>query len=185
MVTYTVVLEFEQDLTEETGTGFGGAIVIFDTRYGNTEKIAKSLARGLEELSIETNCVNTREADVESMKKYALIAIGAPTEWHSASKPMKEFLRKLRNSDLSGKYGFAFDTKLERALSGSAAKLIEKELKRSGLEIIMSHESATVFLENGGVGGAWLKRGEEERFEQLGARVGELALAAKKAEMPT
>jgi hypothetical protein len=87
---------------------------------------------------------------------------------------MKEFLGKLKSIDLSGKYGFAFDTKLDWRLSGSAAKFIEKELNNLGLEVIAPHESAIVFTlkERGAITGARLKEGEEKRFEQIGLQVG-------------
>jgi len=167
-------------------SGAKHAIVIFDTRYGNTEKIAKSFESGLKKAGIQTSCVNAKVVvtSLESLKSYDLIAVGAPTEWLSASKPMKQFLESLKNVDLSGKYGFAFDTKLERPLSGSAAKLIEKELKREGLLMIGEHESATVFLENGSTTGAWLKQGEEGRFEEIGRRVGAALAATTPASNP-
>jgi len=164
------------DSAEKAGTK--RAIVIFASRYGNTEKIAKSFERGLGEARIETVCVNASDVLVDSLTQYDLICLGAPTEWMTASKPTKEFLRRLQGRNLSGKFGFAFDTKLERPLSGSAAKLIKKELKNLGLQIIAPCESATVFLVNGQVGGAYLKEGEEKRFEQIGAQVG-TTLAAK------
>jgi flavodoxin len=149
------------------------ACVIFATRYGNTEKIAKSLEAGLKVSGILTSSVNANEMNVNALAEYDLICVGGPTEWHSATKPMKEFLGKMRTADLSGKYGFAFDTRLTRPLSGSAAGLVEKELKSLGLQIIAPRESATVFLAGGTVSGAYLKEGEEERFRQIGARIGE------------
>jgi hypothetical protein len=93
---------------------------------------------------------------------------------------MKEFLGKLKSTDLSGKYGFAFDTKLDSRFSGSAAKFIEKELSNKGLQIIAPRESALVFSlkERGATTGARLKEGEEKRFEQVGLQVG-AALAAR------
>jgi flavodoxin len=150
------------------------ACVIFDTRYGNTEKIAKSLETGLKKAGIETVCVNAKDVAVDSLKQYDLICVGAPTEAFTASKPMKEFLGKLKSIDLSGKYGFAFDTKLDWRFSGSAAKFIEKELNNLGLQIIAPRESAIVFSlkETGEITGARLKEGEEERFEQIGLQVG-------------
>jgi len=150
------------------------AYVIFDTRYGNTEKIAKSFETGLKEAGVQTVCVNAKDVAVDSLKQYDLICVGAPTEAFSASKPMKEFLGKLKSIDLSGKYGFAFDTKLDWRLSGSAAKFIEKELNNLGLEVIAPHESAIVFTlkERGAITGARLKEGEEKRFEQIGLQVG-------------
>jgi len=152
------------------------ACVIFDTRYGNTERIARSFETGLKEAGIETVCVNAKYVAVDSLKQYELICIGAPTEGFSASKPMKEFLRKLKSIDLSEKYGFAFDTKLDSRLSGSAAKFIEKELSNLSVQIITPRESAIVFAltERGAITGARLREGEENRFEQVGLKVGNM-----------
>ena len=154
------------------------ACVIFGTRYGNTEKIARSFETGLKETGIQTVCVNAEDMAVESLKQYDLICVGAPTEAFTAYKPMKEFLGKLKSIDLSGKHGFAFDTRLGAPLSGSATKFIEKELKNLGLQIIAPRESAIVFGVKKEEGGARLKEGEEKRFEQIGTQVG-TALAAR------
>jgi flavodoxin len=154
------------------------ACIIFDTRYGNTEKIAKSFETGLKEAGAQTVCVNAKDVPIDSLKQYDLICVGAPTEWLSASKPMKEFLGKLKSTDLSGKHGFAFDTKFNAPLSGSAAKFIEKELKNLGLQIIAPRKSALVLGVKKEEGGARLKEGEEKRFEQIGTQVG-TALAAR------
>jgi len=150
------------------------ACVIFDTRYGNTEKIARSFETGLKKAGIETVCVNAKDVADDSLKQCDLICVGAPTEAFGASRPMKEFLGKLKSIDLSGKHGFAFDTKLDWRFSGSAAKFIEKELSNLSLRIIAPRESAIVFAlkEAGAITGARLKEGEEKRFEQVGLRVG-------------
>lgn len=156
------------------------ACVIFDTRYGNTEKIAKSLETGLKEAGIQTICVNAKDVAVDSLKQYELICVGAPTEAFTASKPMKEFLGKLKSIDLSGKYGFAFDTKLDSRFSGSAAKFIEKELRNLGLQIIAPRASAIV---KGTKSKTVLKEGEEKRFGQIGLQVG-TTLAARGKVIP-
>jgi len=159
------------------------ACVIFDTRYGNTEKIARSFEMGLKQAGIQTVCVNARDVTVDSLKEYDLICLGAPTEWVTASKPMKDFLGKLKGTALSGKYGFAFDTRLGRPLSASAAKFIEKEMKNLRLQIIAARESAVVFGEIGKEGGMRLKEGEEKRFERAGLQVGTV-LAARVGVAP-
>jgi flavodoxin len=150
------------------------ACVIFDTRYGNTEKIAKSFETGLKQAGVQTVCVNARNVAVDSLKQYDLICVGAPTEAFTASKPMKEFLGKLKSIDLSGKYGFAFDTKLDSRFSGSAAKFIEKDLRNLGFQIIAPRESAIVFGVKKEEGGAKLKEGEEKRFEQIGNEIAKM-----------
>ena len=112
------------------------AIIIYHTRFGNTERIAKSIEIGLREASGigDVVCVNAREvvADIESLKEYDIICIGAPTEGFSAPKPIKKLLASLKGVDLAGKQGFAFDTKVSSRFSGSAAKFIEKESEELG-----------------------------------------------------
>jgi flavodoxin len=159
------------------------AIVLYDTRFGNTERIAKSLEIGLKEATgiQDTICLNAKNIlSANLLKGYDLVCIGAPTEGFTSSKPMKELLSKLKGIDISGKYGFAFDTKLDSRFSGSAAKFIEKELSNHGLTIIIPRESAIVFSikEKGAISGARLKEGEEERFKNIGIQIGR-ALAAK------
>ncbi|HEV2137707.1 MAG TPA: flavodoxin domain-containing protein [Nitrososphaerales archaeon] len=157
------------------------ACVVFDTRYGNTERIAKSVAIGLEETGIEACCAEAKGLTSDSLEQYDLICVGAPTEWLTASKPMKQFLEGLHREVLSGKYGFAFDTKLARPLSGSASGYIEKEFGKVGIQIIAGRESAIVY----GTGNSMssmssmrLKDGEEQRFEGIGREVG-AALATR------
>jgi menaquinone-dependent protoporphyrinogen IX oxidase len=73
------------------------AIVIFDTTYGNTEKIAKSLEIGLKEAGILTVCMNARDvAAADSLNQYDLICLGALTHFMTASRPMKSSLESSR-----------------------------------------------------------------------------------------
>jgi flavodoxin len=149
------------------------AIVIFDSRYGNTEKIARSLTDGLKGAGINAYCVNETEVQVASLKEFDLIAVGGPTEALRVSKSMKDFLQKLRSLDLHGHFGFAFDTRFDAPLSGSAAKGIEKELEHCGLEMIAPRESAFVLgRQKTEKGNVKLGDAEEERFEKMGSSIG-------------
>ena len=141
--------------------------------------MGRSLSKGLNEAGIDASCVNIRDATFEYLAQCDLICVGAPTEGFSASKPMKQFLKTLKNVKLRGKYGFAFDTKVDSRLSGSAAKFIEKELDALGLEIISRREYAFVLnVKEGSTRGAKLVDGEEERFEKIGAEIGRAVVAA-------
>lgn len=162
------------------------ACVIFDTRYGNTEKIARSFGTGLQAAGVQTTCANVKDVRVESLEEYDLIAVGAPTQYSTAPETMKEFLEKLRSANLARKYGFAFDTRRDHFLAGSAAKYIERKLKNIGLKIIAPRSSAIIFTKTkeevsdkeARRASARLKEGEEKRFEQVGLQVG-AALAAR------
>ena len=163
------------------------AIVIFDTLYGNTQKIAEALANGLKETGTEADLVNIHQVRTEELSKYNLFVIGAPTQYLTASKPMKELLERLEGLDFAGKYGFAFDTKLGSPLSGSAAKYIEKKLAKVGLQIIRPRVSAIVIgkkKSSDQVGDSVLKEGMEDNFFVIGKELGTvLQKAAKVGEV--
>lgn len=155
------------------------AVILFDTLFGNTETIARALAKGLlQQTGIKSEITNISLARIDNLTEYDLLVLGAPTQYVSASKPMKEFLDRLKDVNLKGKYGFAFDTKLGFPLSGSAAKFIEKKLKALGLEIIQPHSSAIVVTPKDRKGHTQpgdvllLKEGMEEQFEKVGEELG-------------
>jgi len=143
------------------------AIVVYDTKFGNTEKIARVLAEGIKEQGVEVDCVKVEEVEIGKLDEYDFLAIGGPTHAFGLSKPMKDFLQRLESIDIGGKKGFAFDTKLKSRFAGSAAKGIEKRLEKLGVSIVKPHASAIV---KGGEGP--LEEGMEEKFKQI---VGEIA----------
>jgi flavodoxin len=153
------------------------AAVVYSTRFGTTEVVARALERGLRSAGMQTACQNMQDVAPESLKRFDLICVGGPTEVLSATKPTKEFLKALEGVELEGKFGFAFDTKLDSRLSGSAAKYIEHSLDDDGIYIAAPRESAIVNSkkEGGKIIGAILKDGEEKRFEALGMKLGSAA----------
>lgn len=164
-------------------------LVVYDTRFGNTERIAKSLERGLRQVAgIETRTsinikeISTAAPTTSHLMEYDMICVGAPTEGFTASKQMKEFLDKLKSANFLGKYGFAFDTKIDSRLSGSAAKQIEKIMVKQGFKIIAPRESAIVsaIKANGAISGATLREGEDKRFEQAGERIGKILTSTRR-----
>jgi len=149
------------------------AIVIFDTMYGNTEKIAKAVAKGLKKQGLKVDAAKANEVDISKLTGYDLIAVGGPTRQFKMSAAMSEFLKKLHGVELKDKLGFAFDTKVKLFFSGSAAKGIERELRKLGLRIAMPYAEAIVTGREGP-----LKEGEEDRFERVGSELAKY-LAAK------
>lgn len=151
------------------------AIILFDTLFGNTERIACSLRAGLEEkLGVEVPLANIKMIDAKELEGFDLLILGAPTQYLTASKTMKQFLEQLKDVNLKGKYGFAFDTKLDSRLSGSAAKFIERKLKEYGVQIIYPRTSAIVLSSKEKTGQASetvLKEGMEDQFKLIGFKI--------------
>jgi flavodoxin len=58
---------------------------------------AKSLASGMNEQGIKVDCVNVEDVQIDKLSEYDLLAIGGPTHGFGMSKPMKEFIEKLKH----------------------------------------------------------------------------------------
>jgi len=147
---------------------------LFATRFGTTEIVARAFERGLKDAGMETVCARTSDVSSQSLRDYDLICLGGPTEVFTATREVKEFLNSMGGVGMDGKFGFAFDTKLDSKMSGSAAKYIEHALDDRGIRVIAHRQSAIVTSRKlaGKIIGADLKEGEEKRFEELGARIG-------------
>jgi flavodoxin len=152
------------------------ALVLYDSRFGNTKAIAFALARGIGNNGIETDCLSIEEVDFQQIHGYDFIAIGGPTHVIRTSKEMKEFLAQLRSVDLRGKLGFAFDTRMESKMNekkwgvfeNSAARRIQGAMKKMKMKIIRDRQSALV-LENEGP----LEQDAEDEFAEIGRSIGE------------
>lgn len=151
----------------------GKSIIIYDTRFGNTEKIAKALATGLENRGVNVDYVKVNDVVFDKLAEYDFFAVGCPTQMLGMSKPMKGFFEELKTIDISRKMGFCFDTRNQSRFNrfdlNSAAKRIEKKMKKMKVRMIKPRKSAIV---NGREGP--LKEGMEKMFERLGGELAEL-----------
>jgi len=120
------------------------ALVIYGTRYGNTQKIAEAIGEGLKAACfVEVLPVDgMTPAQVTAAD---LLVIGGPTEGHGMTQPMKTFVDGMSFA-LDGKAVAAFDTRIgiARILSGSAASGIEAHLRRAGAKVIAEEGSFIV-----------------------------------------
>jgi flavorubredoxin len=143
------------------------ALVVYDSVYGNTEKVAKALATGLESNGVDVELVKVDAVKFDELGEVDLLCVGGPVHAWSASKPVKEFLERLKSVEgLSGNKAFAFDTKLKSRLAGSAGGKIERKLKNLGLTIAKPSESAIVKGKEGP-----LEESAEGTFKQIGAEL--------------
>ena len=108
-------------------------LILYDSVYGNTKKVAMSLSRGLEAGGLYVDSNSIQDFDITKLKNYDIIGIGGPTHFHGASKQMKSFLNRIKHLKIDDKYGFAFETKADVHLAGSAAKRIIRYFKKMRL----------------------------------------------------
>jgi len=139
-------------------------LVIFDSQYGNTEKIARAIAGAIKG---EVKVQRSSEVNIADLKTYDIIVAGAPTYGGRPMPPMVEFFKKIPDSGLTGKKVAAFDTRIATAIVkifGFAAPKIETAMKAKGGNPIVPAEGFFV------IGGknAILKEGELERAAAWG-----------------
>jgi flavorubredoxin len=146
------------------------ASVVYDSVYGNTEKVAKALAAGLESGGVDADAVKVDAVRFDELGDVDLLCVGSPVHAWNTSKPMKEFLERLKSvKGLTGKKAFAFDTKMKSRLAGSAGGKIERKLKDLGLTIAKHSESAIVMSSEGP-----LEESAEGTFKQIGAELAKM-----------
>jgi hypothetical protein len=160
--------------------------------YGNTRHIAEAIAEGLR-WSIPAEVVLANDAGALDLDGVELVVAGAPTHaWGLSRKRtregaaldaikhpdhllesvttktgVREWLHELERHP--GLRGAAFDTRLDKpkAVTGSAARAIQRGLDRAGVSVIAKPQSFVVRGMAGPLGS-----GEIERANQWGEELG-------------
>jgi flavodoxin len=143
------------------------ATVIYDSQFGNTERIARAIAERLGGAEL----LRADAVDMIEVTECGLLVVGGPTQGHGASSALKTLLAAIPRGALQDLPAAAFDTRLRmsRLLSGSAAQRIARELKRTGARLVVPPES---FLVTGREGP--LADGEVERARAWAAMLAPL-----------
>jgi flavodoxin len=145
-------------------------IVIYDTKFGNTAKVAEAIARGAGGRG-GVRVLDTREAARPLTERPDLLIVGGPTQRRGASPALRGFVDTLPPT-LRGVPAATFDTRYRGAtwLMGSAANEAARYLGKAGARIVAPPES--FFIERGGpVESQGLEAGELERAEAWGRSV--------------
>jgi flavodoxin I len=109
------------------------AIVVYDSQYGNTEQIARAIARGIGGEN-DARAVRASEAPTD-MSGLELLVVGSPTQGGRPTPPVQQYLAKLPSGGLSSVRVAAFDTRAKSwftKLFGYAAARIAATLKSKG-----------------------------------------------------
>jgi flavodoxin len=123
------------------------ALVIYNSKFGNTERIARAIGEALRTRAV----VDVQQiAEVSSISPaFDLLVVGGPTQGHGVDQDLKTFLDGLTPEAVQGVAVATFDTRLRWPvlLSGSAARGIAKRLGQKGACVIVEPES--FFVEGG------------------------------------
>ena len=140
-------------------------IVVYDTSYGNTKKIAETIAGTLKESGIEVDLFDVKHVKKLSAKDYDFLVLGSPTRFGTMSFAMRGFLGKVKNEEWMNKPFTAFDTEnpenMEEKKEYSAAEKISEKLRAKKMNQLLPVMKALVLGQKGP-----LKEGEIERTKE-------------------
>ncbi len=105
-------------------------IVIYDSYFDNTKRIAEAIAGKLEGTAI--NISDVKKSDMEEAD---FIVVGTPIRGWMPSDKTKAFLSALISGELKNKKVAAFDTRVDKFYHGDAMKKIANSLKKAGGEL--------------------------------------------------
>ncbi len=154
-------------------------LVIYDSVFGNTEKIARAIGEGLG--SVENlEVLPVKDVKTGEISDLTILVVGSPTRKFTATATVKRFVRRIRQKSLNGVKVAAFDTRfskeeiekapatlrfLEKRFGYAAEPILEKLVKKGG-EAALPAEG---FIVNGTEGP--LREGELERATAWGKQL--------------
>jgi len=117
-------------------------LVVYDSRYGNTEKIAAVIAHTLNEFGA-AQMVQVSQVTARKLEDLDLLVLGCPTQGWRPTHAMLTFLSKVTPRAWLGLDVACFDTRihLPRFITGSAACMLVRLVRKLGGLLLMAPES--------------------------------------------
>lgn len=149
------------------------ALVIYDSVFGNTEKVAQAIAAGL-----DSPALPVAQATGEQISGLELLVVGSPTRGFRPTEAISKFLNELPKNHLAGVQVASFDTRIALETidssvfrfivdkGGYAASTIAKLLEKKGGKLLAPGEGFIVMGEQGP-----LKDGELERAAEWAKQI--------------
>lgn len=126
-------------------------LVVYDSQYGNTEKVAKAISREAKKVG---------EATLEDLEKADLIIVGSPTQGGMPTQAIREFLQEVPQ----GKKMAVFDTRMDPSQLNWGLKLLVKTIGYAAEKMGKNAIAREGFVVEGKEGP--LRAGELERAKE-------------------
>jgi flavodoxin len=114
------------------------ALVLYDSAYGNTEKIARAIGAVLGKPA-EVKVLKPAEATAADLKGVEIVVVGTPVQGGRATKALLEWIGALPEGTLKGVKVAVFDTRMKHFVAkvlGYAADRLARTLKDKGGVIV-------------------------------------------------
>lgn len=115
----------------------GKAIIIYESKYGNTRRVAEAIAKGMGAVSgTEAVLCELKETDRKGLKDFDVIVVGSPNHIGTATRSIRKFIGEMGKLGLTEKVVAVFDTYMGGDFE-KAVKKMEKSIKEkvSGVKL--------------------------------------------------
>ena len=145
------------------------AIIIYESKYGNTRLVAEKIAEGIRQASgVESEVRELKEVNPEGLTEFDAIVIGSPNHMGNATRSIRKFIDELGKINLRGKLVAVFDTYIGRDLE-KAVKKMEKQVGEKVPSLSLAAPGLSVRVE--GMKGP-ITEGELPRCQDFGIAIG-------------
>jgi flavodoxin len=111
------------------------AMIIYDSKYGNTRLVAETIAEAMEEVpEVEATVRDIRAVDLTQVTDSDAILIGSPNHIGKATRRIRKFIDSLGQADLKGKLAAVFDTYVGGDFE-KAMKKMEKQIAENAPDL--------------------------------------------------
>jgi flavorubredoxin len=121
------------------------AIIIYDSKYGNTMTVAETIAEGVRKECVEALVSEVSRIDLNKVAEYDAVLIGSPNHMGGPTRSIRSLIVKLNGLGLQGKAFAVFDTYMGGDV-GKAVGKMERQMgeKAPGLKRVASGLSVRV-----------------------------------------
>jgi flavodoxin len=125
-------------------------LIVYYTKYGNTEKVANLIAEGIS--SVEGNEVivkNVKDVNLKDEVSYDLILIGSPNHFGRHVGSVKKFINKLPKSQIKADAYAVFDTYIMKDFE-KAVKKMEEQMNEAMPDLSKASPGLSIKVEGTG-----------------------------------
>jgi flavodoxin len=125
-------------------------LIVYYTKYGNTEKVAKLIAEGITSTEGNEVIVNkVKDVNLKKDESYDLILIGSPVHFGRHVGSVKKFINKLPKAQIKVNAYAVFDTYISNDFE-AAVKKMEKQISEMMPDLTKTSPGLSIKVEGTG-----------------------------------
>lgn len=145
------------------------AIIIYESKYGNTKLVADAIAEGIRQVSgVEPAVRELGEVDPGGLAEFDAVIIGSPNHIGNATRSIRKFIDELGKINLDGKLTAVFDTYMGKDFEKTVKKM-EKQISEKIPSLLLAAPGLSIRVD--GMKGP-ITEGELPKCQDFGVRIG-------------